>query len=229
MLHFIEFFKATVNQLKTVLLSFYTPDELQEAKDLLINNVCDVSDSLLPRYPKRKGDNRAKPIVDDIIEIVSIVDENKIVDKLPRYAAINVDKIPSVRIEDTDIFSMAKKLDIIEVRLSSLDALESKFSSLEKLLLSNRQVVPSVNNTRDRTFRPVVDGVEHITCRPRNCRKRFLTLMIHLVHPVQRGRVSPGPVRWWTKTDMSFWKIVIVPSSRQRLTLTTIDVSINNA
>jgi hypothetical protein len=118
-----KFVKSSVVQLKAVICSFYSENELVCAKDILIGSVEGVQKGLLPRYGKRRGESRVKGTVDDVFEILSLVDENQLMDKLPRFAAIKLDRIPCIKIDDMEIFTVVSKMKSIEDRLSAVEAL----------------------------------------------------------------------------------------------------------
>ena len=98
---FGKFGKATIKQLQLVLLHFYTVDELVDAKELLHNECVKLCSDKLPRLVKRKqGDNRAKLVIDDIMELITIVDEQLLLDKLPTFVAQKLERISTVAIEE---------------------------------------------------------------------------------------------------------------------------------
>ena len=129
-----KFTKIPAAQLKIVLCNFYNDDELSCAKDLLIHSMESVSTTPLPRYPKRKGDSKGRLIVDDIMDILTAADEGKLIDCLPRFAAVNLERVPSFKCEDVDVFVMARKIEAIESRLSAVDSLLTCDSALLKKL-----------------------------------------------------------------------------------------------
>lgn len=116
-----KFDRATTKQLKMVLLSFYTEEELSSAKQLLHEAASKVV-SDFPRLVKRtKSDSRCKFLVDDLIEYLSKIDENNCWSALPTYVAQNISRIPTVPIEDIEIFIMAQKLENLESRLKKVE------------------------------------------------------------------------------------------------------------
>src|SRR3989442_345393 len=86
---------ATVKQLKMVLTSFYTEEELGNSKQLLHESASKaISD--FPRLVKRNNsDNRCRLLVDDVIDYITKIDENNCWDKLPVYVAQNISRIPT--------------------------------------------------------------------------------------------------------------------------------------
>ena len=104
------FAKTTAVKLKTILNSFCTTEELIGAKELLIRSIENVNSNVLPRYSKRKGDSCGKLSVDDIYDALSIADEHQILCKLPKFAAVSIDRIPTTRAEDIDIVSNVMRI-----------------------------------------------------------------------------------------------------------------------
>ena len=117
-----KFLNAPLSLWKDVLHNFYSEDELACAKKLLILQCEMLSDVLLPRYPKRKGDTRGKGIVDDISDILTRVDEAKCIARLPAFAAVDLGRVPLVKPEDMEGFVMACKRKKCEDRIGVLEA-----------------------------------------------------------------------------------------------------------
>jgi hypothetical protein len=116
-----KFDLVTIKQLKLVLLSFYTEDELSCSKQLLHDAASKVIDSF-PRLIKRsKSDNRVKLLVEDITEYLLKIDECQCWDKLPIYVAQNLARIPTVPIEEIEIFIMSQKLERLDSRMKKLE------------------------------------------------------------------------------------------------------------
>jgi len=113
--------RATIKQLKMVLCSFYSEEELGAGKNML-HEAASVVSSNFPRLIKRsKSDNRCKLLADDLIEFLTKIDEDGIWDSLPVYVAQNLARIPTVAIEDIEVFIMAQKLDQLETRLKKVE------------------------------------------------------------------------------------------------------------
>jgi len=104
-----KFELATSKQLKIVLNSFYSEDELIVAKQQLHDSASKVITDF-PRLIKRnKSDSRGKLLVDDICEYLTRVDEEQCWDKMPCFVALNISRIPTIPIEDIETFVMAQK------------------------------------------------------------------------------------------------------------------------
>src|ERR1044072_2743948 len=77
--------KTLNKQLKPILVSFYSEDDMQVAKDLLHKGLTDLGIANLPRLMRRKGDNIASKIADDLLELCNLIDEQQCLLKLPCY------------------------------------------------------------------------------------------------------------------------------------------------
>jgi hypothetical protein len=117
-----KFDKSNCNSLKLVASCFYNDDELNKAKEILHADGCILLGDDFPRLKVRKvSDNRRKLNVDDLVEFVTVLDEQKLLSKLPRYVALNLQRIPTVAVEDVELFVMANKLEQMESRISKLE------------------------------------------------------------------------------------------------------------
>jgi len=168
--------KVTRTQLKAMLSCFYNDDELSLAKDTLISDIGKLNDTLLPRFPKRKGDNRVKVVVDDIVEIISIADEKKVISSLPRYAALDLMRIPCVKLEDMDLFVLTQKVESLEVKAIGVEGLITRLSGIEEALIQVKNAVsgsagagvPVTTLTLDRGITLKDDCVEDSSTSPPN-------------------------------------------------------------
>lgn len=128
-----KYSKFTKVHLKSILLGFYSETELSDAKDLLFADALKLSidHNEMPRFIKRaRGDNRARLIADDVIELITFLDERKAVDGLPMYVARNLDRVPMVKMEDMELFCLVNKLGDLDRRLAAIEAAGTGAASL---------------------------------------------------------------------------------------------------
>jgi hypothetical protein len=116
-----KFSVTTGNKLKLVLNSFFTDDEIAAAKEQLHTAVLKCNATGVPRHVKRQGGNRLKLNTDDLLKLLTISDEQKLMDSLPLFVAGNINRVPSVNMDDVDLFVLAKKLDAFESRLLNIE------------------------------------------------------------------------------------------------------------
>ena len=70
---------------------------------------------------KRRGDNKTRQEVDDILAGITFVDDSSSLDKLPRYCVDNLDDIPIMRMERGEFAILLSKLDKIQENITSLN------------------------------------------------------------------------------------------------------------
>ena len=106
---------------KSIISDFYDPDTISNAKDKLMLDIEGLSLPSWSRPVKRRGDNKLKQEVEDIIAGLTLVDENEALLRLPRYAVENLDDIPVMRMERGEFAILVSKLDKIEERVENIN------------------------------------------------------------------------------------------------------------
>ena len=105
--------KTPSRLLRTALTDFYSGEVLSSAKQQLLDDIAsmNISSVKLPHVPRRREkDNKATRETDDIFLLLSCLDENKLIDSLPRYVSDNPDSMPSIRIYEGDFQGVVKML-----------------------------------------------------------------------------------------------------------------------
>ena len=93
--------KLDLKYIRDITIGFYNADKVNAAKKQLLIDAKDKKlDSLLSRYPEPQGDGRVSREVDDILSIVQQLDESTSVQYLPCYVTDNMDKVPSIKLDD---------------------------------------------------------------------------------------------------------------------------------
>ena len=118
-----RFGKSAVKHLKSALLDFYDVKDLCEAKRFLLDDVrnSDIS-SDLPHIPdRREGELRAVRTVDDIISIVSALDEKLLLGRLSKYVADSPDAMPATRLYEGDLAVVMKVLEELNGQVGEFD------------------------------------------------------------------------------------------------------------
>ena len=132
--------KVSVKTLKIVLLDFYTAEELSTAKFRLCDDIDKLDTTLKRPHVAQRRDvdtqSRLNKEVDDILQLFTFVDENKLTDKLPKYVASSPDKMPSLRLYDGDMNVILNLLHAMNKRLLEL---ESGLSAITGEIHSLRQ------------------------------------------------------------------------------------------
>lgn len=154
-----------LNVLKQAVVDFYCIDDIIEAKQRLLDDVglLSISDKI-PHIPKRRdGVNRVTKEVDDIILLLTSVDEQGLLNSLPRYAAINPDNMPSLRLFDGDMLLLLTRLDKMESKLmefgSALAAINSALRSSTTISSVSKASSTSTSLPTTTTLPAVLPGV----------------------------------------------------------------------
>lgn len=84
----------------------------------------------MPRFVKRskKIENMKKLCTDDIMELISLTDENQAIDKLPCFVAKDLKRVPTLQPEQLDIYFVAKRMEMLEQRFAAMEAAKSDVS-----------------------------------------------------------------------------------------------------
>jgi hypothetical protein len=98
----VLFGKTQSNVLISVLSDIYDVNTIVEAKSLLLEDISRLPTAKdLPHIPKRRdGPNGLARDVDDIISVLTFLDEQKLFSALPRYVSDSPDSTPSLRLFD---------------------------------------------------------------------------------------------------------------------------------
>jgi hypothetical protein len=160
-------------QLKSVINDFYSPDDINIAKELIVNEV----DKLLldkwhkPARRRKDSINRVNLEIDDLLNVISVVDNNKILDKLPVFVSSDPDKMPTIKLTDGDLSVLLIKIQKLE------DKIDENNATIRLDIDEVRSVVRK--GTLVRTLQE--GGRSEISC-PQTCHLRQLIELLH-----QRG------------------------------------------
>lgn len=116
--------KNQVKLLKSALVDFYSPKVLSAARKQLLKDVETVIGTLsLPHMPQqRHGDNHAVREVDDMIAILTALDEKMTLSMLPAYMSDSPDNMPSLRLYEGDLGVLMAMLEKMDSRLAMLES-----------------------------------------------------------------------------------------------------------
>jgi len=109
--------KVASKSIKSVMLDFFKPEEISEAKVRFMEDVSQLKTSeKVPYVSKRRdGDNKTARELDDIFILMYFLDEHKLLSSLPRYVTDNPDNMPTVCLFEGDLnFIIMKKLEIFD-------------------------------------------------------------------------------------------------------------------
>ena len=120
-----RFGKLDLKTIKNVLIDFYTPEDISGAKQQLKDDVetivCDHGLIGLPRLPKRvDGEKKMMYEVDDIVALLTFLDERNSIQFLPKYVADSPDTMPYLRVLDGDFKILWECMTKMQAKLNSL-------------------------------------------------------------------------------------------------------------
>ena len=106
---------STIANIKKVVISFYTAEEIVAAKKDLWNHCCDK----LEAYVERKNSNKrsgSDAHLSDIFDALTKLDCEK---ATPQCLVKNIDRLPKYKAEDINLLSILERLNDLEKKLNS--------------------------------------------------------------------------------------------------------------
>ena len=97
---FLKSTKSTKSDISAVLNSFYSSEEIVTAKKSLFDFAATMDVDYLPAYVERKGVNKQRANVDDILALYTLLDAHKV--ELPCYAVLDLSRVPPVESKGLD-------------------------------------------------------------------------------------------------------------------------------
>ena len=197
-----RFGKPSIKQLRSMALDFYSTEELVSAKRQLLSDISDFrAELMLPHVPDRRdGEGCAAKVIDDLLSVLTCLDDKLKLRSLPKYVADGPDVMPSTRLYEGDmstLMNLIKKLnDKLEETRSSLFAIVGELQSVKQQVkvLSTSGVRPVVDHAVPPAQLPVVgmSGDESET------RSRNSQLLSGLSGDLQSaGSRQPGTTQSW--------------------------------
>ena len=110
--------KYPANIVKTIVMDFYSPDNISTAKDILVSDISNAGLNIKAPPKCRINDRKLKLDIEDILSLINAVDEANELDKLSIYATHNLDELPVTRMDTGGLSIVIAKLDKINDKLS---------------------------------------------------------------------------------------------------------------
>jgi len=135
---FNNYDKLHGTQLKPVIVSFFSEDELVHSKKCLLKAITKLIDDGsvvvdLPRLPKRQGEKKCLQTGDDIFKLMAIADESNLFDSIPCFVAEDLSRVPFINADAISLVGMLRKMELFEQRMAcveqSVDELKTSESS----------------------------------------------------------------------------------------------------
>lgn len=145
--------KTDVKALSSALFDFYSTDVLSDAKKRLLEDVDKLNlKSNRPHIPHRRdGDGRLQKEVDDLLLLVTYLDEQKALDSLPKYVSGSPDNMPSLRLYEGDLSGLMTLLHSMSDRITEIG---SALAAITHDVRTLQRAVPPVST---QTRAPVVN------------------------------------------------------------------------
>lgn len=118
-----NFGKVPKNNLIGIIATFYSEDELVEAKSLLFQTLENSGDGVAdgrPRNKVRRGDTKRRLDSEDIVALMEWIDKTSVT--LPTFGAVNLLRIPSMPASDVDVYRLAETVNEMKQQLSVLQS-----------------------------------------------------------------------------------------------------------
>ena len=118
--------RLDLRKIKDIMIDNFVINDIATAKKRLFDDIDDISTLNVENIPKHKARRnsdvrvRTAKEIDDMIEAASLLDENNLLEKLPRYVIDNTDSIPTMRLEEGELNYFCQKLDKFEGLLNDL-------------------------------------------------------------------------------------------------------------
>jgi hypothetical protein len=152
--------KISSLKIKSVINDFFDDETISAAKSRLLHDSQLIEADNLPRLPNRRdseGRLRKLKEVDDIMTLLTTLDERKLLGELPRYVVDDTDSIPTLKLEDGDLKYFVQKMDRFEESLTHLQACLNRLpNSGENRPAAVSKVVINQNN---QTEQPSLSGL----------------------------------------------------------------------
>ena len=113
---------------KTSVVDFFAPDDVTAAKEMLYAEIEALQIDKFPKMIRRRKDlaNRTAIEAEDILVMLTRLDEVKAMDRLPLFVSVDPDKMPSAKLREGDMQLLLMKLAKLDDELQAVKALVVK-------------------------------------------------------------------------------------------------------
>jgi hypothetical protein len=111
-----KFSRIAIKLLKSVLIDFYNSDNISAAKELLSSEIDKIQSDKWPKPARRRKDsyNKSQLEIDDIIQMLTAIDNSKLLNDLPLFVSSDPDRMPTIRLTEGDLAVVMLKLSKLE-------------------------------------------------------------------------------------------------------------------
>ena len=141
-----NFGKTPLKNIKDIVVNFYEAEEIVAAKELLHQELTKLSLDGLPRLLRRQGDNRSVRDMDDIMAYITRADEGGMLSSLPVFVAAKLDRLPTTKPSEMDLYALVCRMARLEEAVASHDTV---MKQLPKSVINGndaQQMVLSADN-----------------------------------------------------------------------------------
>ena len=126
---------------KTTVVDFYPPDEISIAKEKLYAEIEILQIEKFPKMVRRRKDlaNRQAIETEDILAMLTQLDEAKARDRLPLFVSSDPDKMPSAKLGEGDLKLLLLKLGKMEDELHTVKILVENSNASSSLVYPTNQ------------------------------------------------------------------------------------------
>ena len=208
--------KIQLSSLKTAVSDFYSLDTIAEAKWRILDDSKDLPvPGGFPHIPRRRDcQARTQREIDDIFTVVQLLDENGLIDKLPRYVSDNPENMPSVRLFEGDMLLLLSRLEKMETKVgeygSALSAIKllctTMCSNMSKVLPTKPVTVPGpgvVNNTGSQSGVNMGIAPPMTSWNPNSCASSQRQVQSQVTQQPPGGQMMSSTASWADRSATS--------------------------
>ena len=124
-----KYSKVPQKMLKSLILDFYTANEIDRAKDLLLKDIDTLNLDSFPKINRHRRDSvgKATTDLDDLLMAIAVMDERQLIGQLSTFVSVSPDRMPSVRLCEGDF-------GILWTKLSNMDKMMNTFNDFCKVI-----------------------------------------------------------------------------------------------
>ena len=127
-------------ELKSIFYDFYNSMDVGITKEVLVGELSKLKPTGWSKPVRRrdasieKQDSRVRKEIDDIFCMLSVIHDQKLVDKLPCFTCADIRKLPSPKFETGDFRALVQRIERLEIAIRKMKMDSSDNSGLEKLI-----------------------------------------------------------------------------------------------
>ena len=144
-----KYHKCDAKTLKSTILSFYSSEDIHSATVLFLDILSTLQDADKLTKTTRRRDSKERSVheVDDLIGLLSDMDEKQLLSSLPMFVSNAGEKMPSSQLTDGDMRVIMKRFEDIEREISRLGQnVNNATSAIKSNTSTNTVHTPSIVN-----------------------------------------------------------------------------------